>query len=180
MIVLNGLQKANLQWFESGKSDILKPESVPRAKTASAHPPDKSTGSASWRLHCQNAIAYCRRPTVFSKVIIGRRRRQCINLDDRASFGAIYRAEKKSLYVVWWSLLLLLLITSAWTCLRHSRNHVQRLFLSSVVRFQVSYNMNLGQKDKISCPTFVHYLQSWEKVFVRGCKNVSGKFRQKW
>ena len=24
------------------------------------------------------------------------------------------------------------------------------------------------------------HLQSWEKVFVRGCENVSGKFRQKW
>ena len=44
----------------------------------------------------------------------------------------IYRAEKKSSYVVWWSLFLLLLITSAWTCPRHSRNHVQGLFLSSV------------------------------------------------
>ena len=44
----------------------------------------------------------------------------------------LYRDEKISLYVVWWSLLLLLLITSASTCLQHSRNHVQRNFLSSV------------------------------------------------
>ena len=43
-----------------------------------------------------------------------------------------YRAEKKSLYVVWWSLFLLLLTTSASTCLKHSPNHVRRLFLSSV------------------------------------------------
>ena len=41
-------------------------------------------------------------------------------------------AEKISLYVVWWSLFLLFLITSASTCLQHSRNHVQRNILSSV------------------------------------------------
>ena len=44
-----------------------------------------------------------------------------------------YRAEKKSLYVVWWSLFLLLLTTSASTCLQHSRNHVRGRFLSSVL-----------------------------------------------
>ena len=44
----------------------------------------------------------------------------------------IYRAEKKSLYLVWWSSSLLLLITPASACLKHSRNLVRRLFLSSV------------------------------------------------
>ena len=45
---------------------------------------------------------------------------------------AAFRAEKKSSYMLWWILFLLLLITSASTCLLHSHNLVQRLFLSSV------------------------------------------------
>ena len=48
-----------------------------------------------------------------------------------------YRAEEKSLCVVWWSWFLLLLTTSASTCLKHSRNNVRRFFLSSVVCRQV-------------------------------------------
>ena len=44
----------------------------------------------------------------------------------------MYRAAKKSLYMVWWGLSLLLLTTSASICLQHSRNHVQGLFLSPV------------------------------------------------
>ena len=47
----------------------------------------------------------------------------------------LYRDEKKSSYMVWWGLLLLMLMTSASTCLKHSRNHVRRLFLSSVQVF---------------------------------------------
>ena len=39
-----------------------------------------------------------------------------------------YRAEKKSLYVVWWSCLLLLLVISAFTCLKTSCNNLQRFF----------------------------------------------------
>ena len=67
MIVLNGLQKANLQWFESGKSDILKPESVPRAKTASAHPPDKSTD---FRLSCLPFVRLYGAPAVVALTLI--------------------------------------------------------------------------------------------------------------
>ena len=46
--------------------------------------------------------------------------------------GRAYRAEKKSSYVVWWSLFLLLLTTSVSTCQQHSRNHVRGLFFRSV------------------------------------------------
>ena len=57
---------------------------------------------------------------------------------DRISMNIeMYRAEKKSLYMVWWNLFLLLLITSATTCLKHSHNHRQRLFLSSVCNLLV-------------------------------------------
>ena len=45
-----------------------------------------------------------------------------------------YRAKKKSMYVIWWSLFLLLLNTSASLCPQRSCNHIQGLLLSSVLR----------------------------------------------
>ena len=66
----------------------------------------------------------------------------------RRSKGVNYRAEKISLYVVWRSLFLLLLITSASTCLQHSRNHVRRNFLSSV-RSQVALGVPTSLKGEL-------------------------------
>ena len=44
----------------------------------------------------------------------------------------LYRARLKGFGQVWWSLFLQLLITSAWTCLEHSRNLAEAFLPSSV------------------------------------------------
>ena len=64
------------------------------------------------------------------------------------SYHATYRAEKISLYVVWWNLLLLLLTTSASACLQHSRNHVQTNFLSSVYSPRSAHLLHRQQEQK--------------------------------
>ena len=45
--------------------------------------------------------------------------------------ATVIQSPKKSLYVVWWILFSLLLTSSASTCLKHSPNHIQRLFSGS-------------------------------------------------
>ena len=81
---------------------------------------------------------------------------------------ALYRAETISLYMVWWSLFLLVLTTSASTCLQHSRNHVQRNFLSSVHKV---FHLQTSKSCRTPEDIWVTFSRSKIKVYFSSHNN---------